>query len=266
MISEQEIINRFLPVSLEEINSIKNSVKLLKRYDTKFVFRDSKVAALMKNLLDSYKILEIDGKRQFNYENVYFDTADRSFYMQHHNQKLNRYKLRYRKYVDSRLKFWEIKFKSNKMKTLKDRCEQEYDRTAPSDEMKILTKRVIPEILGIDLDVVKPSLLVRFSRVTLASPELKERITIDTNISFQNVIGQERSLNNVAVTELKQHEFSLNSPFVYAAKKQRIYRKPFSKYCVGMALLNDKIKRNRFKPNLMFLEKLSGGEVKCLSQ
>ena len=66
-------------------------------------------------------ILQIDGKRKHDYKSLYFDTEDRKFYNDHHNQRVNRYKVRYREYVDSGLVFLEIKCKNNKGKTIKKR-------------------------------------------------------------------------------------------------------------------------------------------------
>ena len=54
-----EIISReFSPITLEEMDS----VKLLSRMDTKFVFTSSLLSAVLKELSQSYSVLEINGK------------------------------------------------------------------------------------------------------------------------------------------------------------------------------------------------------------
>ena len=46
-----DIIARFQPISLEELDSIKNHIRLLKRHDTKFVFTQDKLGALLDHLV-----------------------------------------------------------------------------------------------------------------------------------------------------------------------------------------------------------------------
>ena len=112
-----EHINEFLPTSLKEMDG----VKLLSRCDTKFAFSVSVLKDLINRLTPFYNVLEIDGKRKHDYKSLYFDTQDRKFYNDHHNQRVNRHKVRYREYVDSGLVFLEIKCKNNKGKTIKKR-------------------------------------------------------------------------------------------------------------------------------------------------
>ena len=72
-------------------------------------------------LARQYEVLEIDNKRFFKYQNLYFDTDDFFFYHQHHNRNLSRYKVRFRRYVDTNQCYFEVKHKNNKRKTLKSR-------------------------------------------------------------------------------------------------------------------------------------------------
>ena len=72
-----------------------------------------------------YKVLTISGLRQGRYETRYFDTADYEMYTKHHNGKLNRYKVRFRTYVDSEMNFFEVKFKTNTGRTRKSRVKCE---------------------------------------------------------------------------------------------------------------------------------------------
>ena len=60
-------------------------------------------------------ILTIDNKKIACYKTLYFDTKYFDFYHHHHNNKVNRYKVRIRKYVDSNLLIEKSKafFKKN---------------------------------------------------------------------------------------------------------------------------------------------------------
>ena len=107
MVSIDQQITLFEPITLKEMDS----VKLMNRKDTKFIFNEKMLPALLKDLTKNYKILEISKKRESQYKTMYFDTEDFKFYTQHHNGKLNRHKVRYRQYIDVDLTFLEVKFK-----------------------------------------------------------------------------------------------------------------------------------------------------------
>ena len=49
-----------------------------------FIFHKDKLKNVLDYLSKHYEILEIDNKRFFKYENLYFDTDDYFFYHQHH--------------------------------------------------------------------------------------------------------------------------------------------------------------------------------------
>ena len=100
-------VSKFKPISLDEMNS----VALMKRTDTKFVININYLPVVLNTLLKTYQILEIEGRRIMNYSSLYFDTEDFKFYLDHHNGRVNRTKIRQRKYVDSDLTFLEIKKK-----------------------------------------------------------------------------------------------------------------------------------------------------------
>ena len=109
------ILEGFSPVNLTELESY----GLLDRFDNKYALTFEQLMLLLPQLSEDYSILEIKSKRIFLYDNFYFDTDDLKFYFEHHNGKLNRYKIRYRRYVDSDIIYFEMKKKDNKNKTLK---------------------------------------------------------------------------------------------------------------------------------------------------
>ncbi|MFA6008534.1 MAG: VTC domain-containing protein [Desulfobacteraceae bacterium] len=90
-------VGRFKAVDLEKANS----VGLMKRYDTKFVFHADKLQSVLEYLRTDYGVLEINNKRIFLYQTLYYDTDDYYFYRQHHDKKLSRYKIRCRTYADT---------------------------------------------------------------------------------------------------------------------------------------------------------------------
>ena len=100
-----KITASFSPIKLAEMDN----VKLMSRSDTKFAFKFSKLPELLNQMMPFYKVLEINGKFIHDYKSLYFDTDDRKFYLDHHNGRVNRNKVRFREYVGSDLTFLEIK-------------------------------------------------------------------------------------------------------------------------------------------------------------
>ncbi|MFN5633279.1 MAG: VTC domain-containing protein, partial [Flavobacteriia bacterium] len=95
----QDILTGFESVTLSEMDR----VKLMNRVDTKFAFSLQSFIKFLPELSQAYKILEIEGTRTPFYESLYFDDERFSFFQDHHNGRTNRFKVRFRKYVESNL-------------------------------------------------------------------------------------------------------------------------------------------------------------------
>ena len=113
----QYLLNDLQKVSLDELDT----VSLLDRKDTKFVFNQIDLPHILEKLKPFYRILEINNDRVYTYDTTYFDTDDFRFYVQHHNGSRNRFKVRFRKYSSNKKSFFEIKIKNNKDRTIKKR-------------------------------------------------------------------------------------------------------------------------------------------------
>ncbi|MBA3971684.1 MAG: VTC domain-containing protein, partial [Bacteroidetes bacterium] len=112
-----KILTEFTPITLKEMDN----VKLMDRTDTKFVFKQDQLADFLEEMKGDYSVLDVIGKRISRYESLYFDTTGFDLYHSHHRGKPSRFKIRFRKYVESELHFFEVKFKNNKGRTIKDR-------------------------------------------------------------------------------------------------------------------------------------------------
>jgi hypothetical protein len=242
-----EILSRFRPISLDEMDS----VKLMDRVDTKFMLSSRGFGVLLNELRKSYKCLEVEGFRASRYETVYLDTEKLDFYIKHHNGKRNRYKIRYRKYVESDLTFLEIKFKNNKKRTVKNRMIVPGIESSLSED----SAHFINEISGIDYEVLNV-LRNDFSRITLVNEELQERLTLDMSLKF-SAFGGVAEMGDVIICELKQEKAKRNSPFLSAVKNHVHRPMRISKYCMGIAMLKEGVKKNNFKENLLILEKFN---------
>lgn len=240
-------VSKFKPISLDEMNS----VALMKRTDTKFVININYLPVVLNTLLKTYQILEIEGRRIMNYSSLYFDTEDFKFYLDHHNGRVNRTKIRQRKYVDSDLTFLEIKKKNGKGETNKSRIKIDDFETKLSKK----SREFISEITSQDYNLL-PSLWNSFHRITLVNLNDKERVTIDLNLTYTND-DKEKKYSNIVVVELKQSRFNRKSPVVQVLKK--IGHNPYSisKYCIGVANLYQHLKQNIFKSKLLKINKIS---------
>jgi hypothetical protein len=241
------LVSQFEGITLEEMDR----VKLMNRVDTKFAFSHVDFLAFLPKLISDYSILEIAESRSPRYESLYFDDQFK-MYKDHHNGRQNRYKIRYRKYVESDLSFLEIKHKI-KNRTNKRRIKVE---TIPTTELPLEHLEFINKILPTRLDL-QPTMWNGFNRLTLVNKTENERLTLDFNLVF-HWNEQKVELDNLIIAELKQESVNRNSAFYALMKKHLIRPYRLSKYCIGSMQLYDKsiIKSNRFKKKLLKINKI----------
>ena len=227
-----------------------DSVKLMDRTDTKFVFKKTQLLSVLPELLDNYRILDVNGNRISRYESLYFDTPNFELYRKHHCGKQNRYKVRFRKYVESELSFFEVKFKSNKGRTIKKRVKEKQIDGVIHDKANNLLMANSP----LNAAELEAKLWVNYSRITLVNKSSPERVTLDINLQFKSD-KQLKTIENIVIAEVKQDK-AKGSIFIKLMKKQHIRQGSISKYCFGVISLFDKIiKYNNFKSNIINLNK-----------
>lgn len=246
-----EILNAFEPISLSEMES----VKLLNRIDTKFIVNSARLPHLLMELRNDYSALEIDGARNSHYKTLYFDTRDLALYTEHHNGKLNRYKIRLRRYEESNLNFFEIKFKSNKNRTIKERITRKnFEEDIHGKSLKFLNEKA----QTIANKEIIPAIYVFYSRITLVGKTDNERLTIDTALSFSH--GEKcKSFPRLCIIELKQDQSKCSSAMALL-QKEHIHSFSVSKYCLGIASLYENVKKNNFKMKFNKINKICNEE------
>lgn len=251
MESIHDILNRFEPITLAEMDS----VKLMDRTDTKFLIHSSTLPSLLSELIQNYRILDVNGNRISRYESLYFDTPGFDLFHHHRRGKLNRYKVRIRKYVESELNFFEVKFKNNKGRTIKDRVKQKVIDGSIQDKAEGLLK----EKTSLVPNSLEPKLWVNYSRITLVNKHSPERVTLDLNLHFKNN-DTLKNVENLVIAEVKQDK-TVASPFIRLMRKHHVREGSISKYCFGVISLFEKIKHNNFKPKLISLKKVTHGII-----
>jgi hypothetical protein len=243
------ILDKFHPIGLEEMDS----VNFMNRTDSKYVFNIHSLPALIESASGNYRVLEINNFRAFPYNTVYFDTEDYYLYNQHVVGKMGRYKIRVRTYESSETSYLEIKNKTNKGRTIKSRIKKKNDTGINEGAGYQFIREVIPDH---QLKELHPMLSNRFTRVTLTNLEVRERITLDFNISFSCMNGKHLELPYLAIAEIKRDKSSGFSPFCSEIKKMGIRETGFSKYCLGLSILDDVPKKNIFKSKILMLNKI----------
>lgn len=238
-----QILEEFESIDLKEMDS----VKLMNRTDTKFLFTVNQFNDVMKNVKDQYRVLEINGQRLNQYRTLYYDTEKLHLYTQHHKGKLNRYKIRHRTYVESETGFIEVKFKNNKGRTIKKRIKERLPPNIWEGENKSFLTKVQPY----DPSTLIPAIWVNYCRYTLVHKTELERLTIDLNLEF--VKGEiTKKMDGLVIAEIKQEKRKATA-FMKMMKKYHIREGSISKYCMAIALTTNGIKKNNFKTKLLTL-------------
>lgn len=236
----EEIIKCMDPISLDKMDE----VKLMNRTDTKFTFNIYLFAEILDVIKNDYQVLVINNKHISRYQTLYYDTRDFALYTKHHNGELNRYKIRHRTYVDTNTGYLEVKFKSNKGRTIKERIkEREVPVTWKENCGNFLNQK-----LPFSYQSLVPKIWVNYSRICLVNKHAPERVTIDLNLEFIQDSNR-KSLGQLVIAEVKQDKRN-RSPFLAAMKKFHIRPGSISKYCMGVALLMHDVKKNNFKERL----------------
>lgn len=242
------ILRNMKPISLEEMTE----VKLMNRFDAKYLTTLSKLEQLLKEAERDFLIQEIDGVRNSSYYTCYFDTTNFKMYCDHERGKKTRKKIRIREYLETgTLPFLEIKDKNNKGKTKKRRVPMELGKDLE------LYKSFVSDHTEFNVEELNPKIENRFKRITLVNIEKTERITIDTSIEFHNFVsGREIMLPQLAVIEWKRDGQSKKSRLKPLLQTLRIHESGFSKYVIGMAMTDSYLPQHKIKPRLHLIQKM----------
>ena len=252
------VLAQMQPIGLDDMKA----VRLMNRVDQKYMASADQLEPLLDRIADGYYVQHIDGEALAPYRTLYFDTDDLTMYTMHHNQKLNRQKLRVRTYRSTDTTFFEIKNKDNKRKTRKVRIPIEaakFDHVAEIPEVcdfvdKNTPYTFIPHLSPLTLH---PCLENSFKRITLVDKAMSERVTIDSDIRFHNrATGNDSDISRLLVIEVKHEVGAPMSAIERALHEMHILPRRMSKYCIGTALTNPSVKHNRFKPKLLFIDKI----------
>ena len=252
------VLAQMQPIGLDDMKA----VRLMNRVDQKYMASADQLEALLDRIADRYYVQQIGGEAMAPYRTLYFDTEGLAMYTMHHDGKLNRQKLRVRTYRSTYTTYFEIKNKDNKKKTRKVRIPidvAQFDHVDEVPEVRDFVDNNTPYTFTSHLSpfTLHPCLENSFNRITLVDKGMSERVTIDSGIRFHNrSTGIDASTGKLMVIEVKHEVGAPMSAIEQALHEMHILPRRMSKYCIGTALTTPSIKHNRFKPKLLFIEKI----------
>ncbi|MBI5540407.1 MAG: polyphosphate polymerase domain-containing protein [Bacteroidia bacterium] len=253
MPDHNNILSLFEPITLEEMDS----VKLMERTDTKYVFPIAELSGILEGMTSQYRILDINNVRVQRYESLYYDTKDFLLYNKHLIGKPDRYKIRFRRYLDSSgLTFLEVKHKNNKKTTSKKRTKMLDIESGINDKAREFVTKNTPY----SPDIFSPSIWVNYSRMTFVNKFSQERLTIDTNLVYKKAGCLEEisvEFPQMVIAEAKREKAATVSQFVRLVRKAGVREGSISKYCFGIYNLINEVPKNNLKPKVRFVCKMA---------
>lgn len=231
-------------ISLVDLNNV---AALQTRVDRKYVLDSDELASLVDGEADRFVALDIDGRRTFGYESVYFDTPDLECYHSAAHGRRKRFKVRTRSYMDAQTTMVEVKTKGRRKVTVKQRQPQRFeDRNHLNSEAQRFVDLLIGRPnLAATLDAV---LTTRYERTTLADLDGVARLTIDADLRYVTPDGRTTELSELYVVETKSAGAPSAADRLLWSRGIRPTR--ISKFGTGMAALDDSLPSNKWHRTL----------------
>lgn len=220
---------------------------LMDRCELKYLLPVSQLATLLPAWAGTYSSLSHNGYLLHDYNSLYLDAPDARFYLQHHNGKRERHKLRWRHYQSSDEVYFELKKRLRSQHTVKQRV-----RVPQLGRWNTECADLLSDHPALQLTNWQPVLQVKYQRFTLLNRAATERITVDINLSYTDVRhgseAQALILKPWAIVEIKTPQKPLTSWLARQLRESGIRPRALSKFALGRALLDRTLKQNAFKP------------------
>ena len=234
-------------VGLEELTT---EAALLTRVDRKYLVPSATARQIFSTFSSEARVLEMEGKRTFAYDSVYFDTPGLDSYMLAAHGRRRRFKIRTRTYLDSAVSFLEVKTEGAREATVKERIPYELcDRDRLTEEGLAYVNETLTAAIGdARFAPLEPVLSTRYHRTTLYLPQSGSRATIDSGVIWQSPGGHPWLLDNAVVVETKSG--SAPGPLDRHLWAHGVRPCRISKFATGMAALHPELPANRWNQTL----------------
>lgn len=228
------------PVGLEEL--VENAA-LMHRTDRKYIAPLDTVRALVADLADTHRVLEIKDRYYTTYRTLYFDTLGFEAAKSHVQKRRRRWKVRSRLYVEDGLCRIEVKTKDNRGETQKVMGMSDPARYGYLDgeEADFVAFHLAshPEVR---IDELVPAAEICYTRATLSDISAGTRVTIDWKLVCHLETGDVWMDDSYALIETKGPP----TPSVADRALNRLGTRPrsFSKYVAAASTMNTGIADN----------------------
>ncbi len=234
------------PIGLDELTE---RAALQTRVDRKYVLPAGEADALLADVGQDARVLEIDDARSFAYQSVYFDTPELTSFLLAARRRRHRFKIRTRTYLDSSLCWLEVKTRGSRGSTVKDRLPYEpadHDTLDPGRRFvdAVLAERSVAASSALSFS---PTLVTRYRRSTLFLPATTSRVTVDTELAWQDG-DRNLYLPDLAIVETKTGSTASRVDRLLWARGHRPIR--ISKYATALAALRPHLPAARWRRTL----------------
>jgi VTC domain-containing protein len=205
---------------------------------------------LAARIADDFTSLEIDGRRLFGYESVYFDTPDLSAYRAHLQGRRKRYKLRTRTYLDSGGCMFEVKLKGPRASTVKMRMPHPPGGRIELTQAALASAaRFVAANYGLDLPAgLGPVLTTTNRRATFVSSSESARFTCDVDLLCRDLNAEVAAKETYVLVESKAgYSGSLVDRTLHDLGVRPV---SISKYCIGVAVTHPEVASNPWHQTL----------------
>ncbi|CAM5783376.1 hypothetical protein CCAE64S_01144 [Castellaniella caeni] len=239
-------LDGFASISLAQLEA---RARLMHRHDLKFVLPRAVLLAFLAEHQTQFDILEIDGKRLFRYQSIYFDSTDLQCWHDHNQGRRRRAKFRYRQYLDHGTQYLEVKLKGLRNVTHKHRVAisaTDYQACNMPDALQHFCHETVraayPDTRPMRL---QRTLGIDYERCTLVARTGVERITIDGSLCFFDQHRRHPAPADRWIIEIKSdHRLPAIAHWMFQHHQRAIAH--CSKYGMGAHLLKLPQRNSRF--------------------
>jgi hypothetical protein len=229
------------PIGLAELMGL---AELQTRVDRKYFVPAEVFRRMIAELAGGLQVLEIDGRRSFGYESIYFDTPEWDSYRDHVQRRRQRFKARTRTYTDSGECMFEVKLKGARGETVKKRVPHPVRESGELTGAALAHLRsALDQVYRRDLPSrLCPMLATTYRRTTFVSRTGDVRLTCDVGLTCLDVRHEVRDLGTHVLVESKSA--GRGSAPDDILRRLGVRPASVSKYCVGVAALHPELPSN----------------------
>lgn len=217
------------------------------RTDRKYIVPARSFEEFIASVAEEVAVLQIDSRRVFHYDSVYFDTPDLRCYRHHATGRRRRFKVRTRTYLDSGTSMLEVKTEGRREETVKDRLPYHYANRHRliAAAFEFVSARV-PDTF--DPSTLHAVLETTYRRMTLLNTASGTRVTCDAQLACSGNGRLVHGLDRHVLVETKGTGAATEAD--RALWRLGIRPVSLSKYCIGTALIHPRLPANKWNRTL----------------